>query len=328
MPLKNLRRSKSTVARETPNKPRPILKTYSQEDIRAPSFRRRRRRSSSRHLNGGGGTYQRYSALRESIASFVDVERMPFLVRRLGLLTDDDHHQELSSHDDDDDDDATLKVLTSHLWDLADIKINTGKGGILGEGDFTRTHEIKSFRTPKGKSGSSRHLPNTISNAYEKTNIDINNAPQYAIKCLNPRILGSDRSVAHESSSVQVDAAVHRLIREALYLSQLSSHPFILPFRGWCFHAIALQQVSTALDGIALITDRLGDTLEMRMKLWKQLRAKRGGHKEALRQKENFILGSLQMDLAMIGHDLMHKVPKPIKLEKPNIIRRSMDSMC
>ena len=268
---------------------------------------------------------QQQQTLEQNIASFVDAERMPFLAQKLGWQ-DADASVPIAT---------TATALTAHLLDSSEIKINTGKGGILGEGDYTRTYEIKSFKWKKGKFGSNRPIPlvkdqndtttNNNNNNNNSNNIkgdkstntqDKNNAEniarQYAIKCLNPRLhvvdtlSSSDHSL---SASLILDTAARRLVREAFYLAHLPPHPFILPFRGWCFQASALQNEATALDTVSLITDRLGDTLEMRMKIWKQLRIKRGGEKEIVRQQENFILGSLQMDLAVIGHTLMHKMP-------------------
>ena len=301
-------------------KRRTILKTLSTGE----GDRRLDRSASLDDSRRGSGSYKQQQlqlqTLEQSIASFVDVERMPFLARKLGWQDADASAPTA----------ATPTALTAHLLDSSEVKIDTGKGGILGEGDYTITHEIKSFMWQKGKFGSNRPIPlvrdendaataaaaaatkgDKSTNTQYKNNVE-NLARQYAIKCLNPRLSVVDTSSSSDhslSASLVLDTAARRLVREAFYLAHLHPHPFILPFRGWCFQASALQNEATALDTVSLITDRLGDTLEMRMKTWKQLRTKRGGHKETVRQQENFILGSLQMDLAMIGHDLMHKMP-------------------
>ena len=294
-----------------PSRRKPVLRSFTNEKQSAGD-------TDSMHTGTAafvGGKYKSQSHLQSTqstvqvlnashAASFVDAERMPFLAQ----------------HD----------LPTSHLVESTEVKVNSSK--VIGEGDYTRTHEVKYFKWNKLRRGkfaqnplvlddqddnhnhnaataSSTNPKNGSNTNSSSSNHDTKETPTrpYAIKGIHPKVVENTVDHSHELHN-HFDVAARRLVLEALYLANLQ-HSFILPFRGLCLADRALFDQED-LESVMLITDRLGETLEMRMKTWKQLRLKREKHKEVSRQQEEFILGSLQLDLAMMGHDLMHHLPK------------------
>lgn len=200
------------------------------------------------------------------------------------------------------------------------LEIKAGK--VLGQGDYTVTKEIKGFKFAKQRLLAGSHP--IFTQADEQPLHPDDKHHFYSLKTLkaiepdNPLDAPAAQSATAPAEAYQT--AAQRLIQETLYLAALSAEfkpcPFLLPFRGfWMSDAESFDQQQ--LDACHLVTDRLGETLEERMKTWKFSRHQAQRRKSTSSKK--FILQSVQMDLNTPEAKslLMHKSKRPKSTNPP-----------
>ncbi|CAB9518734.1 protein kinase kinase kinase [Seminavis robusta] len=264
----------------------------------------------SRMSVGVGGGREKYSnhdfmGALTHLGSFVDEDTMPYIAER---------------------------PLPSAFIEPNEIR----EGKCLGEGEFSKAYEIRGFRFSKSRERAKplagvMHYSNnatttgTTTNTAATTNTGDGNTASnsskhnsnnsYAIKRIYvkpPPDSSAINSTTFDYIATHFNIAAKILVRECLYLANLH-HPFILAYRGFFLKDKAAFD-NQQLDAFYLVTDRMGETLEQRMKKWKHNKLKL--EKEC--PTERFILESVHMDLKVSYTTKlnMHKSHTSSKLRK------------
>mmetsp|Transcript_21342 Transcript_21342/g.46350 ORF Transcript_21342/g.46350 Transcript_21342/m.46350 type:complete len:645 (+) Transcript_21342:74-2008(+) len=144
-------------------------------------------------------------------------------------------------------------------------------GPLLGSGEFSHVHEIKSFQ-PKFDANSndcSRELSDremsTRSHMKKRERYHDTKKACYAVKHLRPTLLDT-------YSNLEYAQAACDLALEAEFLKCLV-HPNIIKLRG--LSAAGAGGFAQGPKGYFLIIDRLNETLDMRIKTWRKVRRRR-----------------------------------------------------
>lgn len=158
---------------------------------------------------------------------------------------------------------------------------------------FNATNSSSEELSSKELSSKSFQPPN------DEASMELTAATATATAAPTPKIIAPQQQGPYE-------IAARKLITECLYMAHLDQHPNILKFRAMFLGNKEALEVEDP-EAIFLITDRLDETLELRMKVWKQLRQKRV--KMAPELHERFVLNSMEMDLTKAKLD-MHRLHK------------------
>lgn len=190
---------------------------------------------------------------------------------------------------------------TLGLFDKQELEL----GRLLGSGGFSDVYEVVGFR-PKEDRWFPEHLRKARSEL-KRSKTDRGKA-KYVVKHLKVKMMG-------DASKFCMAAA--DLVVEAQYLSSLD-HENILKIRGWSLNGIESYS-NGKHNGYFLILDRLEDTLDKRIELWK-------------RQSLDFSRGPLRLsvkgcmsDMLLSRTQVAHQVASALNyLHSKNIVFRDL----
>jgi len=214
-----------------------------------------------------------------------------------------------------------------------------GHGHGHGHGGTRQTEEQDGNGTGTGTgTGTHQKVPLSQQYASQSNKTQQQFKYNYALKSIRPQVKSTTQNQQQQESttdkqqpqvskakSAQETAnyqlAVKTLLTEAIYLFHLQ-HPFILPFRGLCL-GTATQYLQRDIDYLHLITDKMTETLEARITLWKQLQEFHNKTHVQKQLKDEFVMSSLYWDLAVctLQYEMqMHKLPKRHRKEFRHLI--------
>jgi serine/threonine protein kinase len=164
---------------------------------------------------------------------------------------------------------SEARVSLDALAELQREEIETGK--LLGKGTYSSVYEIASFNLDgdlagpeedddeNDWNGDSEKVELSQRKALEETLVESSGQRKYAIKHLKPELL---------KDSKVFESAATDLILEAHFLSYLD-HPNILKLRGVAMGGTHSFASTGHFDGFFIVTDRLKETLDDRIRRWK-----------------------------------------------------------